>query len=79
MSNTHLQQFLVVCSLASDLYCPGYNPRQPLSKDSNLARTAVRYKVDTAKVASEVRAELAKKKEKPKDRLVKIATTNKAN
>jgi ParB family chromosome partitioning protein len=79
MSNTHLQQFLVVCSLASDLYCPGYNPRQPLSKDSNLARTAVRYKVDTAKVASEVRAELAKKKEKPKDRLVKVATTKKAN
>ena len=60
MSQPQLQQFLVVCSLASDLYCPGYNPRQPLSKDSNLAQAAARYKVDTAKLAAEVRAELAK-------------------
>ena len=30
-----------------DLYCPGYNPRQSLVKDSNLARTAARYKVNT--------------------------------
>lgn len=65
MSGTHLQQFLVVCSLASDLYCPGYDPRQPLSKDSNLARTATRYKVDAAKLASEVKAELSKKKDNP--------------
>ena len=43
-----------------DLYCPGYNPRQPLSKDSNLAQAAARYKVDSTKVAAEVRAELAK-------------------
>ena len=65
MSNANLQQFLVVCSLASDLYCPGYNPRAPLSKDSNLALTAARYKVDTAKLAGEVKAELSKKKGKP--------------
>ena len=63
MNNTDLQRFLVVCSLASDLYCPGYNPRQPLSKDSNLAQAAARYKVDTAKLASEVKAELSKKKD----------------
>jgi len=65
MSNTDLQQFLVVCSLASDLYCPGYNPRQPLSKDTNLALAATRYKVDIAKLASQVKAELSKKKDKP--------------
>jgi len=65
MSQPQLHQFLLVCSLASDLYCPGYNPRQPLSKDSNLAQAAARYKVDTAKLASEVKAELPKKKEKP--------------
>ena len=65
MSNTNLQQFLVVCSLASDLYCPGYNPRQPLSKDTNLALAATRYKVDIAKLASQVKAELSKKKDKP--------------
>jgi len=65
MSTGDLQQFLVVCSLASDLYCPGYNPRQPLGKDTNLAQVAARYKVDTAKLASEVRTELSRKKEKP--------------
>jgi len=65
MSNVNLRHFLVVCSLASDLYCPGYNPREPLSKDSNLALTAVRYKVDTGKLAGEVKAELSKRKDKP--------------
>jgi ParB family chromosome partitioning protein len=59
-----LQRFLVVCALVSDLYCPGYNPRQVLAKDSNLARTAARYKIDAAKIAAEVRAELAKNAEK---------------
>jgi hypothetical protein len=61
MKTAELNRFLVVCALASDLYCPGYNPRQPLEKTSNLARAAVRYKVDSAKIASCVRAELSKK------------------
>jgi len=64
MSTTDVQHFVVVCSLLSDLYCPGYNPRQPLAKDSNLAQAASRYKIDTAKLAVEVRTELSKKKEK---------------
>jgi len=34
-----LNRFLINCALVSDLYCPGYNPRQPLDKNSNLART----------------------------------------
>ena len=63
MSTADLHRFLVVCALASDLYCPGYNPKQSLAKDSNLARTATRYKIDIAKVAATVRAELTKKKE----------------
>jgi len=63
MNAADLNRFLVVCALASDLYCPGYNPKQPLAKDSNLARTANRYKVDTTKVSATVRAELTKKKE----------------
>jgi hypothetical protein len=62
MTAADLHRFLVVCALASDLYCPGYNPKQSLAKDSNLARTAGRYKVDLAKVATNVRTELAKKK-----------------
>jgi len=42
MNTSDVQHFLIVCSLVSDLYCPGYNPRQPLAKDSNLAQAAMR-------------------------------------
>jgi len=61
MKAADLHRFLVVCALVSDLYCPGYNPRQPLEKNSNLARVAARYKVDSAKIATAVRAELSRK------------------
>ncbi|MBS1867970.1 MAG: hypothetical protein JSS69_18825, partial [Acidobacteria bacterium] len=60
MNAPDLQRFVVACSLVSDLYCPGYNPRESLGKDSNLARAAARYKIDIARAASEVRAELTK-------------------
>lgn len=63
MNAQEIQRFLIVCALASDLYCPGFNPRQALPKDSNLARTAARYKIDAAKLTAEVRTELIKKKE----------------
>jgi ParB family chromosome partitioning protein len=55
-----LQRFLVICALVSDLYCPGFRPGQSLAKDSNLARTAARYKIDTTKVSAVVRDELSK-------------------
>src|SRR5437867_5895858 len=58
MTGADLHRFFVVCALASDLYCPGYNTRQSLAKDSNLARTAARYKVDSTKIATTVRADL---------------------
>lgn len=61
MSPTEVQHFLVACALVSDLYCPGYNPRQPLAKDSNLARAAARYKIDVAKLGTNARLELSKK------------------
>lgn len=64
MSPTEVQHFLVVCALASDLYCPSFNPRESLAKDSKLARAAARYKIDTAKLAAVVRTELLKKKDK---------------
>jgi ParB family chromosome partitioning protein len=64
MSPAEVQHFLVVCALASDLYCPSYNPREALAKDSKLARVAARYKIDTEKLAAVVRTELLKKKEK---------------
>jgi hypothetical protein len=59
MSLPDLQRFQIVCALVSDLYCPGYNPRQPLAKDSNLIRTAARYKIDAETIGATVRAELA--------------------
>jgi hypothetical protein len=67
MKAVDLNRFLVVCALASDLCCPGYNPRQSLAKDSNVARTAAGYKVDSAKLAITVRAELSKAKNKVND------------
>ena len=62
MKAADLNRFLVVCALVSDLYCPGYNPKQSLAKDSNLARTAIRYKIDVGRVAAAVRADLTKNK-----------------
>ncbi len=63
MTAADLHRFLVVCALVSDLYCPGYNPRQPLEKNCNLSRAATRYKINLTKVGAAVRAELTKKKE----------------
>ena len=57
-----LNHFLVVCALASDLYCPGYNPRQSLAKDSNLSRAAARYKVETTRIVARVQEELTRNK-----------------
>src|SRR5438445_3483342 len=62
MKAADLNRFLVVCALVSDLYCPGYNPKQSLAKGSNLARTAIRYKIDLGRVAAAVRADLTENK-----------------
>jgi ParB family chromosome partitioning protein len=65
MNTREMQHFLIVCALASDLYCPGDNLHQSLAKDSNLARTAIRYKLDTAKLSATVRKELSKSAKQP--------------
>ena len=62
MNAADIGRFFVVCALVSDLYCPGYNPKQSLTKDCNLARTAIRYKIDVGRVAATVRADLTKNK-----------------
>jgi hypothetical protein len=67
MKPADLNRFLVVCALVFDLYCPGYNPSQSLAKDSNLTLTATRYKVDSANIATAVRAELSGPKSKVKE------------
>ena len=77
MTNADLHRFLVVAALVSDLYCTGDNRTEPLSKDSNLARTSVRYKIDTAKVTVAVRAELAKRTGKPKNQPTTVAARTK--
>jgi hypothetical protein len=64
MSTPQIHHFLLVCALVSDLYCPGYDPGHALAKDSKLARTAVRYKINIPQVAAQVRSELSRK-EKP--------------
>jgi hypothetical protein len=79
MNAQDLQLFVVVCALVSDLCRLGYNPRQSLRKDSNLARTAARYKIDAAKIAAEVRAELAKNTEKKGKAERKTKTSVKAD
>ena len=59
MKPQDVQHFLIVCALISDQYCPGYNPRETLAKNSNLSHTAARYKIETPKLAA-VREELSK-------------------
>jgi hypothetical protein len=75
MKAADLNRFLVVCALVSDLYCPGYNPRQTLEKGSNLARMAARYKIDSAKIAAVVRAEVSRPKNKDAKKLAKKIAT----
>jgi hypothetical protein len=53
MSMRQVQHFLMVCSLVSDLCFPGYNPKQALAKNSNLACQATRHKIDTSKFLAE--------------------------
>jgi len=62
MTVADLNRFLVACALVPDLYCPGYNSADSLSREANLMRTAVRYKIDASKVAGRVTAELSKKR-----------------
>ena len=68
MNPQDLQRFIVVCALVSDLYCPSFDSRQTLAKNSNLALTAARYKVDSSKLAAAARDELTKKGENPKNK-----------
>jgi hypothetical protein len=68
MGTREVCHFLIGCSLVCDLYCPRFHPRQVLAKDTNLALTASRYKIDTAKLVADVRAELTGEKKKVEQR-----------
>jgi hypothetical protein len=57
-----LNRFMVTCALVPDLYCPGYSSAETLSKEANLMRTAVRYKVEASKITARVTAESSAKR-----------------
>ncbi len=66
MTAADLNRFIVTCALVPDLYCPGYCSAETLSKEANLMRSAVRYKVDASKVTACVIAELSAKRKEHK-------------
>jgi hypothetical protein len=74
MSTPEIHHFLLACALVSDLYSPGYAPGQALAKDSKLARTAMRYKINIPQLAAQVRSELSRK-DKPVKNGPKPATS----
>jgi len=69
MTITDLNRFMVTCALVSDLYYGGYGGDDVLSKDSNLAQAASRYKVDLGKITAAVKAELSAKRKGAKSAL----------
>ena len=64
MTTAEIGRFLVVCALASDLFCPTYLSGATLTKDSRLAKEAARYKVKADKILREIRESSAKKSSK---------------
>jgi len=62
MTTADLNRFLVSCALVPDLYCPGYSSAESLSGETNLIRTAARYRVDVSKTTAAVTAELSAKR-----------------
>lgn len=61
LTTAEIGKFLVVCALASDLYCPAYVGGGMLAKDSNRSREAVHYKVSAERIFGDL-----KKKSAPK-------------
>jgi ParB family chromosome partitioning protein len=68
MTPPDLNRFMVTCALVSDLYYSGFGSDEVLSKESNLAQAASRYKVSAAKIAADVRTELSGKRKGAKSR-----------
>jgi len=66
MTTAEIGKFLMVCALASDLYCPTYLSGATLAKDSNLLKEAAHYKVNAARVLGEVREKRLAKSSKTK-------------
>jgi hypothetical protein len=61
MTTAEIGKFLIVCALASDLYCPTYVGGGMLTKDSNLARQAAHHKVNAERILRELKEKPASK------------------
>lgn len=61
MTAAEIGRFLIVCALASDLYCPSYSSGGTLPKDSKLAQEAAHYRVNADRVFRETQGKVAKK------------------
>ena len=61
MTTAEIGKFLVVCALASDLYCPSYVGGGNLAKDSSLAKEAAHYKVNAERILGELKEKPASK------------------
>jgi len=64
MNQQDVQHFLVVCALASDLYCPVTTLTSHSRKTRTCRGPPTRYKIDTAKLSATVREELSKSEKK---------------
>jgi len=60
MTAAEIGKFLVVCALASNLYCPSYLSGAALGKDSDLAKEAGHYNINAKRILREVEEKLAK-------------------
>jgi len=69
MTTAEIGRFLMVCALASDLYCPAYISSATLSKDSKLAKEAAHYRVNAERILRGVREKLAKKSSQKKTQI----------
>jgi hypothetical protein len=78
MEPADLNRFLIIAALVPDLYCPGYNPSEALAKDSKLAFTAVRYKVNAAKITAQMKEDLSSGKGKKQKKVnpIRAKTVN---
>jgi ParB family transcriptional regulator, chromosome partitioning protein len=66
MTTAEIGKFLILCALASDLYCPTYLSGAALPKDSKLAKEAAHYKVNAQRILREVQEKRLEKFSKPK-------------
>jgi ParB family chromosome partitioning protein len=79
MTAAALGKFLMLCALASDLYCPTYVGEATLAKDSHLARQATHYKVNGKRILRELKEQGTRKSAKPKNHKLQTSAKTKAS